>query len=124
MTPTIHLFILEPFHFFFEYLILLTVSLGIWGCGGVGSPEALTFNESKNQWNTSAPPPLTRHQPKYLMKYMIPPAPRAFYFQHPQDITKKKRIPTPIKTCGHIHVINRKMLIYYSINRALWVTSH
>ena len=45
VTPTIHLFILQPFYSF-EYLILLAVSFGIWGVGGGGGgvgPRSFDF---------------------------------------------------------------------------------
>ena len=74
---------------FFEYLILLAVSFGIWGVWGAcpPPPEALTFNECKNQWNTSDPPPNTWWN-------IWPPLPQGiFIFNPPQYITKK--IPTP-----------------------------
>ena len=48
----------------------------------------MTSNAKKDQQNTSDPPP------KYLMKYMTPPAPRSFYF-HPPPSTSPKQFPTP-----------------------------
>ena len=61
----------------------------MWGSGGLGPPEALIFNESKNQWNTSDPPPQIPDE------IYDPPATRDFYFQPSQYITKKNSDPPP-----------------------------
>ena len=74
---------------FFVWIVHIVSSIS-WDIGGLGRlcpHEAMTFNESKNQWNTSDP-----HPPNTRCKY-DPPAPRAFYFQSappppPQYITK------------------------------------
>ena len=82
------------FYFIYFWIFDIVGSI-IWDMGGLGAPEALTFNESKSQWNTSDPPQILDEI------YGPPPpapAPTAFYFQPPapQNITKKLfRPPDP-----------------------------
>ena len=114
-----------------QYIYLfynLFIYLNIWYCwqyhlgyGWLGHPEALTFSESKNQWNWPRPPP------KYMMKYMIfPPARRAFYFHHPPPVHHQKNFDPPPEynrpppPPPHTHTPGNKWLVPYEICMYSW----
>ena len=84
--------------------------MGGGGLGGLAPPEALTFNEIKNQWNTSDPPPQIPDE-----IYDPPPALRDFYFHPPPQYITKKNSDPPLNITAppppHL-VINDSSLIY------------
>ena len=64
------------------------IELGYRGVWGLCPPEAVTFNEKIDQWNTSDPPP-----PPVPDEIHDPP--HVILFSPPQYITKKNSDPPP-----------------------------
>ena len=92
MTPTIQLFILQPFYFV-EYLILLAVSFRKWGSWGLGPQKLWLLMKAKTIG--------THLTPQIPGEIYDPPAPMAFfYFQPTPQVHHPKKSAPPLNITG------------------------